>query len=446
MMFQHPLRQAHPLSVVAIFIVLVLHVFGHLSHSYCNMTLRLLKIMLQASFGDINNDKGISKHGHRIIQSFPQDIRTVHKAFDLDADLIVYACCPKCCCLYAPEDDDGVLMYPEMCRHKRASQGQECCQKLTIKRVHNGESIRIPIRPFSFRSLDSFIAGLLCRPGIEDALEKGMKFDVSLTDLWDITDASALREIIGPDEKPFFTAAKQDELRLAWCLSVDWFNPLLNKAAGKTLSTGSIVMSCLNLPPSLRYKTENLYLVGTIPGPKEPSLEEVNHFLSPLVDCFYQSWKHGTRFSRTCHYPKGRTSRSVIALTVNDLPAARKVSGNASHSAHIVCSLCDVTKDQLNNIDYSTWKRRTYITHLKAAVEWRDAPTVAAKKRLAKHTGIRWSELLRLPYWDPTSHVVIDGMHNLFLGLVQYHFRHVIGLDRVGGNQKITKVCAYLVE
>ena len=41
----------------------------------------------------------------------------------------------------------------------------------------------------------------------------------------------------------------EDELRLAWSLSVDWFNPYHNKAVGKSASIGVIVMSCLNLPP-----------------------------------------------------------------------------------------------------------------------------------------------------------------------------------------------------
>ena len=40
---------------------------------------------------------------------------------------------------------------------------------------------------------------------------------------------------------------------------------------------------------------------------------------------------------------------------------------------------------------------------------------------------MRWSELLRLRYWDPVNWVVVDSMHNLFLGLVRHHFRVVIG-------------------
>jgi len=42
--------------------------------------------------------------------------------------------------------------------------------------------------------------------------------------------------------------------------------------------------------------------------------------------------------------------------------------------------------------------------------------------RSDRKTGIRWTELLRLPYFDPSRFVVVDAMHNLFLGLTREHF------------------------
>ncbi|KAF9224267.1 hypothetical protein BS17DRAFT_704264 [Gyrodon lividus] len=94
---------------------------------------------------------------------------------------------------------------------------------------------------------------------------------------------------------------KRSNLRLAWSLSIDQFNPHGNKTARKKKLVGSIVMALLNLPPSLQYRAENLYLVGIIPGPREPSLEEINHSLHPLVNFFLPAWKDGTWF---CHIPK----------------------------------------------------------------------------------------------------------------------------------------------
>jgi hypothetical protein len=272
---------------------------------------------------------------------------------------------------------------------------------------------------------------------MEDAIDRGTVFNDTY-DLWDIKDGTVIRDLKGPDGQPFMDGLPRSELRLAWSFLVDWFNPYHNKAAGKAASVGSIVMALLNLPPSLRYKPENLYIVGITPGPKEPSLEETNHFLKPVVDIFSASWKHGNWFSRTHRHPQGRGSRSAIIINIHDLPGAWKVTGVASHSANMFCSLCLLTKGQIRNFDFSSWPRQTWQEHLKAAEAWRDATSRAQRKRLFKATGIRWTELLRLPYWDPTHHVVVDGMHNLFLGLVQFHFRHVLGIDQSGDKQQMT--------
>ena len=37
-----------------------------------------------------------------------------------------------------------------------------------------------------------------------------------------------------------------------------------------------------------------------------------------------------------------------------------------------------------------------------------------------KSTGVRWSELLRLPYFDPIRFITVDPMHCLFLGIAKW--------------------------
>ena len=163
---------------------------------------------------------------------------------------------------------------------------------------------------------------------MEEAMEQGTMLN-DKHQLWDIKDGTGITEITGPNGKPFMDGLQRSDLRLAWSLSVDWFNPHSNKIAGKKKSVGSITLALLNLLPSIRYKAENLYVLGVIPGPREPSLDEINHFLHPVVEFFLPAWKNSMWFTKTDQHPEGRSARSVIAVAVNDLPAAQKIGGFA---------------------------------------------------------------------------------------------------------------------
>ena len=50
------------------------------------------------------------------------------------------------------------------------------------------------------------------------------------------------------------------------------------------------------------------------------------------------------------------------------------------------------------------------------------------KSEAIHNSGIRWFELFHLPYFDVSCFVVVDAMHNLFLGLVQEHF-NILGIQ-----------------
>jgi Transposase family tnp2 len=421
---ENKLLVANPLTLISVFIVLILNIFGRVTRSWCNVTLNLLKLLL----GEFLRSKGnITPFEECLLKNFPRDVRTVRKVFDVEATTVTYAACPKCSSL-SPPKVGKTISYPARCQATKFRGGKICGTALTKRRVQDGESVRVPVRPFTIQDFDAFMGNLLSRPGIEDALDRGTILNQK-AELSDVQHGSGLEEIKGPDGKPFMDGMQRGQLRLAWSLSVDWFNPYQNKIAGKSRSVGSIALALLNLPPSLRNQTDCMYLFGVIPGPREPSLEQINHFLKPLIDIFLKSWKRGTRYSKTYRHPEGRDSSSAIAMVVADLPGSRKVGGTANHSANIFCNLCDLTKDQINNLDLLKWTRRTYDKHLKDAEAWRDAPSEIERKKLFKRTGVRWSELLRLPYFDPTRMIVVDPMHNLFLGLVQFHCRQVLNLN-----------------
>ena len=81
-------------------------------------------------------------------------------------------------------------------------------------------------------------------------------------------------------------------------------------------------MACLNLPPSLCYKPKNLFLFGVILGPREPFVEEVGHFIEPIVNMLNRSWRDGTKFNCTKSSNCGRTECSMLAVIVTDLVAS----------------------------------------------------------------------------------------------------------------------------
>ena len=372
----------------------------------------------------------MTAHNEDLLKGFPQDIRTARKLFDVEATTTTYAACPICSATYRVEEGKTL---PVNCDWKRYPNAKPCGTKISKLVLRDGDGdrrmVRVPIRPFLIQDFDAFKASLLSRPGMEAILDCGTLFNET-DDMWDIKDGTRVKELEGPDGATFLDGLKRRELRLLWSLSIDWFNPRGNKAAGKSTSTGSIVMACLNLPPSLRYKPENLFLVGVIPGPKEPSVEEVGHFIEPIVDMLDRSWRDGTKFDCTESSDCGRTERSMLVVIVTDLVAIRKITGVASHSSKdFFCSLCTLAKPKINNLDRTTWPTRTRAMQKKAAEEWRDATTKKERKRLFAQTGVRWSPFWKLDYYDPTRMGAADTMHNLFLGLVQFHVREVLGID-----------------
>ena len=57
--------------------------------------------------------------------------------------------------------------------------------------------------------------------------------------------------------------------------------------------------------------------------------------------------------------------------------------------------------------------------HRENAQAWRRCNSDASQSRFVKQTGVRWSELLRLPYFDPVRFVTVNPMHFLFLGIAK---------------------------
>ena len=126
---------------------------------------------------------------------------------------------------------------------------------------------------------------------------------------------------------------------------------------GAKSSVGLISMIYFNLSPAIHYKPESMYVVGIVPGPKHPSITELNPHVEPLMDQLVQSWHRVTQFSCTAHHPLGWLTCSAVAAAVMDLPPACHTSQLAPFSGHHFCAVCQCYHVlNLNRIDHTNWR------------------------------------------------------------------------------------------
>jgi Transposase family tnp2 len=407
--------------------VVACHIILKTARRGCNFILGMLQYIVQLAL--MRDHANLSQRDQKLMSDFPGDIRSILEQFYLDGRSTIYAVCPnpKCHCTYKPTFDgvSPIPQYPMYCTHR------ECEERILRPRRMNNVEIQVPIKRFVYFDFKDWVAGLLSRPSFEehmDAAWDAMAQETSSGEMHDIFDGSVLKDFQGPDGKHFRFGG--EEGRYVFSLCVDFFNPLGNKQAGKKYSMGIISLVCLNLPPDMRYKPENMFMAGVVPGPKEPPLTTLNHYLTPLVDDFLEFWKPGVYFSRTRKYSLGRLVRCALVAVVCDLLGARKVAGFASCTHEHFCAICHCTRSAhgYGNTDYSSWRYRTQYECKMFADRYNNASDEKTRQGIFDAAGLRWSELLRLPYFDLARYVVVDAMHNLFLGLIKEHFQGILGI------------------
>ena len=100
-----------------------------------------------------------------------------------------------------------------------------------------------------------------------------------------------------------------------------------------------------------------------------------------------------------------------------------------------------INRNAAKSSNFDSWKPRTLQRVQEDAQKWHSATMAKDRKWLYNRTGIHHSVLMELECWDPTIMVPIDGMHNFFLGLLQYHAQTVLGMDSAGSwNEKATEM------
>lgn len=92
------------------------------------------------------------------------------------------------------------------------------------------------------------------------------------------------------------------------------------------------------------------------------------------------------------------------------------------------CSKCwklsreSLEKPDYSGFDFTTWRPREGDSHKALAEETLNARTKTARAELESASGVRYSELFRLPYFDPIKAHLVDPMHNVLLGTAKHAF------------------------
>jgi hypothetical protein len=156
---------------------------------------------------------------------------------------------------------------------------------------------------YGYQNFYDWLARLFSRPGIEAALEESanvasIPYDPN-AEATDIQHSRIWKEFLGPDGAQYTLKPEH----LTFGIFMDGINPYGNKQAGKHASITFMIMTCYSLPRDLRYKPQNLFVIGIAPGPKEPSLEQVNWILCPSVEQLKVLWSPGLVLSKTSLLP-----------------------------------------------------------------------------------------------------------------------------------------------
>ncbi|KAF5343964.1 hypothetical protein D9757_015004 [Collybiopsis confluens] len=387
---------------------------------------------------DSAHDFSPSQNG--ILRDMPSSLSAALKKFGADGRFEFHATCPSCSYTHPAISLPGpnLYEYPTHCTNRIVGEaGISVCGNELLTRRRDGTMQ--PIKPYLVSSLPDYLTRslsdetyLLQSINATDEALRAIRDGDEQIGVQNVFEAVFIKDFKGPDGKLFVD--RGNKIRLAFSIHTDFFNPQGNTHRGAHQSLGIISCANLALDPAIRNLPEYIFHAAIIPGPFEPKandkVDELDHFLRPVIKQFVQTWRPGLRISRTAMSESEATVEAGILLSVNDLPAARKVAGFAGHTSQFICSVCRLFgKQSLFNTDHSQWIPRDKDELRHWATAYRDAQTLKERKTILKTHGVRWSSLWLLDYWDPARMLVIDSMHCILEGLVQFQCRGVLRLD-----------------
>lgn len=433
----------------------VCHLIFGLSTEPCDFIIKVATMIVKMALSTISPKRTDTVDEYdatqrALLDQLPTSLYTALDRLRITGQTTMFAACPTCNYTHEPIYDriSATFQYPTRCTNRIVgSDGDQLCDAELLKTLDGRAS---PIKPFVTASFRDYLARCLADPEVERLCKQACRDAMNNLhsppgDSKNIFDSAFMKSFKGPTPGKLFIDGG-NKIRLAFAMHVDFFHPNGTRKRGNHDSVGIISLANLNLPETIRYLPENIYLAGVIPGPREPELDQLGHFIRPIIAELKTGWDRGFHISQTADAPKdGEDVEVAVVLSINDLPAARKVSGLAGTRSRFYCSVCDCSdRKSMYNTDFATWKRRDVLEMRRIAEMWRDARTTKTRHELFEDHGIRWSELWNLPYWDPTQMLVIDSMHCILEGIVHYHCRRVLCIDAEAAKAKKTPPPAFV--
>ncbi|KAK0505452.1 hypothetical protein EDD18DRAFT_1344273 [Armillaria luteobubalina] len=222
--------------------------------------------------------------------------------------------------------------------------------------------------------------------------------------LKDIFNGSLVHEFKGPDrEKHFSIPLKEGEGHYIFGCRFDNFNPLTNKQAGKKISIGVMML----LKSKRSKATED----------KDSNREDARGVKRDEGDSEGEDGPGAE--GDDSEGGKGRVDKeAVVEEEIPEVSSAltKDVPGDV-----------EGVYQGYEYFDEQSWKRWTKDDTRLWVECYARMKTGSAAEKLFNKSGQCWTPLLLLPYFDLSTMIIVDVMHNLFLGLLKTHFRGILG-------------------
>ncbi|GET61562.1 hypothetical protein GLOIN_2v1849215 [Rhizophagus irregularis DAOM 181602=DAOM 197198] len=317
--------------------------------------------------------------------------------------------------------------YKEYPNNPISNRNHQCNNPLSILKKNKNATIAVPRMLYPKPNISQQLSILYQRPDFENMLKLSGTQRNENNIYSDIYDGKVWKNF--PFDGSTFFTTETATTHLGLLLNLDWFQPF----SYTQHSTGAIYASICNLPRSERNKPENIIYLGFLPGPKEAGLERINHYLVPIVDELLELWK-GWKVPKTHQFSNGLEIKVALIVGSSDTPATRKLFGHGSAVMKCYrCDKCTTYSEEFRKThyggmqDYNEWvtKPADLLLHRQYAHEWLQCNSKSSREAHFKVHGIRWTEVLRLPYMDPIRFAVVDPMHCLFLGVAKWIIKSI---------------------